>query len=58
MVIRRLEVRPLGIVTFCTTERRFDLVVTHQAVGHLRHVDLADTLRRVDPPMAREAGIG
>ena len=57
MVIRRLEIRPLGIMTLCTTERRVDLVVAHQTVGHLRHVGVGHMLRGIDSPMARQAGV-
>jgi hypothetical protein len=38
MMIRRLEIRPFGIMTFCTTEGWVDLAVAHKTVGHLRHV--------------------
>ena len=57
VVIRRLQIGPLGIMTFCTTERRVDLVVAHQTVGHLRHVGVGHTIRCIDPPMARQAGV-
>jgi len=57
MVVRRLEIRPLGIMAFCTTERRVDLAVAHKAVGHLRHVGVGHMIRRIDSPMARQAGV-
>lgn len=58
VMIGRLQTGPLGIVTLCATERRIDLVVADQAVGHLRHIGIADPLRRIDPPMTRETGVG
>ena len=37
-MIRRLEIRPFGIMTFCTTEGWVDPAVAHETIGHLRHV--------------------
>ena len=56
-MIRRLEIRPLGIMAFCTTERRVDLVVAHKTVGHLRHVGVRHVIRRINSPMACQAGV-
>jgi len=38
MMIGRLEIRPFGIMTFCTTEGWVDLAVAYETIGHLRHV--------------------
>ena len=40
----RLEVRRFG-VTLLATERVFNLVVAHKAVGHLRHVEFGHSIR-------------
>jgi hypothetical protein len=57
VVIRGLEIRPLGVMTFCTTERRVDLVVAHKTIRHLRHVGVRHMIRRIDSPMACQAGV-
>jgi hypothetical protein len=38
MMIRRLEIGPFRIMTFCTTEGWVDLAVAHKTIGHLWHV--------------------
>ena len=52
----RLEVSCLG-VAFLAAERVLDLVVAHQAIGHLRHVDLAHGVRFFQAAMASFAGV-
>jgi hypothetical protein len=56
-VIGGLKIRPLGIMTFRAAEGRIYLVVTHKAVGHLRHVGVGHAIRGIDPPVARRAGV-
>ncbi len=58
VMIGGLQVRPLGIVALGAAEGRVDLVVAYQAIGHLRHVGVADMIGSVDSTMARKTGIG
>jgi hypothetical protein len=57
VVIRRLQSRPLWVMALGAAERRFDLVVAHQAIGHPRHIGVADMVRRVDSAMARQTRV-
>ena len=52
----RFQVGALGVAEFATV-RRIDLAVAHQAIGHLRHVGVGYMIRRIDSPMARQAGV-
>jgi hypothetical protein len=56
-VIGRLKIRPLGIMTFRAAEGCVYLVVAHKAVGHLRHVGVGHAIRRIDSPVACQAGV-
>src|SRR5690348_9884708 len=55
-MIGRPELGP-GAVTILATERKLDLAMTNQAIGHLGHLRTADQIRRFDTAMTGEAGI-
>jgi len=45
-------------VAILATKGQIDLVVTHQAVGHLRHSRAADRFGGLNSSMARKTGVG
>ena len=56
-MIRRLQLRAFRM-TERATVRQINLVVTHQAIRHLRHIGATNSVRFLKPAMASLAGIG
>ena len=56
-MIRRLQLRAFRM-TEPTTVRQINLVVTHQAIRHLRHIGATNSVGFLEPAMASLAGIG
>ena len=54
---RRLQLRAFRM-TEPTTVRQINLVVTHQAIRHLRHIGATNSVGFLEPAMASLAGIG
>ena len=53
---RRLQLRAFRM-TERATVRQINLVVTHQAIRHVRHIGLANRIGFPEPAMARDARI-
>jgi hypothetical protein len=55
-MICRLQLRSLGMAELATV-RQIDLVVTHQAIRHLRHIGPAHRVRFLEAPMASQTRV-